>query len=502
MRHCCKRLVILTLLITAAEAAHAWPTLYRITQIGGPGVTAYAINNVGQVTGSMATANGTHAFLYQAGKLTDIGSVAGYDATGLAINDAGQIVGDLTPQQGQGSLGFLYSNGMMTVLPTLDAGTAHCCYGTARAINSSGQVAGSSRTADGSSVVAVIYTNGSPRELAVAPSSYASGLNDYGQATGSEQTQAQIPTQFVYGDGKVTRPFMLNNGECSGQWGDGAINNAGQVPGYCLLSGTSIVVISAQGALQPLLPDYAHSDSTTATSINNAGQMTLYANPAGVCCAAWLYSASPVQWAALDSLKDPADPLSSAVNLSELTNPPFGRAPMAINDEGWIVGTFNNAGTPSALLLTPVTPYPSAVDVTASPSAVAIGAPFTVAWTDQSVSACTASGGNSGDGWGGSVPTHGGQQQLTEETAGVRTFTLTCAGAAGAVKSSVSVNVLAPVDAGIPASSGGGSEDPWSLLGAISVLLSRHLRSRWRRPRGNSLPPDEQRFGSALPPAL
>jgi|SRR6516162_2544833 probable HAF family extracellular repeat protein len=80
------------------KAAHAWPTLYRITQIGGPDVTAYAINNVGQVTGSMVTANGTHAFLYQAGKLIDIGSVTGYDATGLAINDAGQIVGDLTPR--------------------------------------------------------------------------------------------------------------------------------------------------------------------------------------------------------------------------------------------------------------------------------------------------------------------------------------------------------------------------------------------------------------------
>jgi hypothetical protein len=371
----------------------------------------------------------------------------------------------------------------MTVLPTLDAGTTHCCYGTARAINNSGQVAGSSGTADGSSVVAVIYTNGSPQELPVAPSSYASGLNDYGQATGSEQTQTQIPTQFVYSGGEDTRPFKLNNGECSGQWGDGAINNAGQVPGYCLLSGTSIVVISAEGALQPLLPDYANSDSTTATSINNAGQMTLYANPAGVCCAAWLYSASPVQWAALDSLKDPTDPLYSSVNLNELTSPPFGRVPMAINDEGWIVGTFNNAGTPSAYLLTPVTPYPSTVNVTASPSAVAIGAPFTVAWTDQSVSACTASGGSSGDAWGGSVPTHGGQQQVIEKTAGVHTFTLTCAGTAGPVTSSVSVNVVAPVDTGMQASSGGGTEDPWSLLAATGVLLSRHLRSRWRPGR-------------------
>jgi len=76
--------------------------LYRLTLIGGSEVTATAINNAGAVTGSIVTATGTHAFLWNGGVMTDLGSIAGYDAVGLAINDAGQIVGNLTPQQGHG----------------------------------------------------------------------------------------------------------------------------------------------------------------------------------------------------------------------------------------------------------------------------------------------------------------------------------------------------------------------------------------------------------------
>jgi probable HAF family extracellular repeat protein len=467
--------VCLILAGVTPPAAQAWPVVYHITQIGGSGVTAYAINNAGQVTGSIATATGAHAFLFDAGVLTDLGSIAGYDAAGGAINDAGQIVGDLTPQQGQGSLGFLYSHGTMTVLPTLDAGTAHCCYGTASAINNSAQVAGTSSTADGSSIVAVIYTMGVPQVLPFShpssdvnsPSTIVNSLNDYGQATGYDPA---TQTPYVYSAGLVTHPFQLANTKCG--FGD-AINNAGQVAGYCvpdLPGGEGIAAIYSQGVSQPLPRPSGNDHDIRATSMNNAGQITLRGLTGAMCCSAWLYSDS--QSIGLFGLIDPTDPLYLSVNY-------FDRVvdTIALNDAGWIVVSIHYP-TRTSYLLTPETPYPSTVKLTAFPSSVAVGAPFKLAWTDQNVETCSASGGSNGDGWGGSVPTHGGQQQLTETSAGNHQFTITCAGASGPVTSTaaVTVNGVPPPVSPMP-SGGGGSEDPWLLWGLLNVLLIRWGRS-------------------------
>ena len=454
--------VYLILAGVTSPAAQAWPVVYHITQIGGSGVIAHAINNAGQVTGSMTTPSGTHAFLFDAGVLTDLGSIAGYDAAGGAINDAGQIVGDLAPQQGQGSLGFLYSHGAMTVLPTLDAGTAHCCYGTAYAINNSAQVAGTSSTADGSSIVAVIYSGGAPQTLPISPASYVTSLNDYGRATGYD---AATQSPFVYSGGQVIHPFPLDS-DCSS--GD-AINNAGQVAGSCAPIGDPLVFVYSQGVSQQLPRPDGNEHYVQATGMNNAGQITVRGVSGGSCCSAWLYSDS--QSIALISLIDPTDPLYFSVNY-------FDRVvdTIALNDAGWILVTIHYP-TRTSYLLTPETPYPSTVKLTAFPSSVAVGAPFQLAWTDQNVNTCSASGGSNGDGWGGSVPIHGGQQQLTETSAGNHQFTITCAGASGPVTSTAAVTVNGvPPPVSPMSSGGGGSEDPWLLLGLSSVLLIRRGR--------------------------
>ena len=55
---------------------------------------AWAINNAGQITGYSDTSNGeTHAFLWEDGTLTDLGTPGGKYSFAYAINDHGQVVG-------------------------------------------------------------------------------------------------------------------------------------------------------------------------------------------------------------------------------------------------------------------------------------------------------------------------------------------------------------------------------------------------------------------------
>jgi len=68
---------------------------------GGDTVEVAAINNKGQIVGSATTADGeTHAFLYDGGKMVDLGTLDGTDSYATAINDNGTIVGTALDKNG------------------------------------------------------------------------------------------------------------------------------------------------------------------------------------------------------------------------------------------------------------------------------------------------------------------------------------------------------------------------------------------------------------------
>jgi probable HAF family extracellular repeat protein len=61
---------------------------------GGDYSEAYAINDDGQVVGTSQTASAReHAFLWQDGKMRDLGTLGGRYSSAYAINNRGQVVG-------------------------------------------------------------------------------------------------------------------------------------------------------------------------------------------------------------------------------------------------------------------------------------------------------------------------------------------------------------------------------------------------------------------------
>lgn len=124
----------------AAPAPTAIPrfTVTDLGTLGGATSIALGINDGGQVVGGAQTANGvTHAFLWERGRMTDLGS-AGPDAISIAraVNSVGQAVGESSAPHGP-MHAFLWQRGRATDLGTLGGN-----YGAVNAINDQGQVVG------------------------------------------------------------------------------------------------------------------------------------------------------------------------------------------------------------------------------------------------------------------------------------------------------------------------------------------------------------------------
>ena len=122
-------------------------TTVDLGTLGGSPAFAYAlaINSRGQVVGaSRAPSGAIHAFLWDRGVMTDLGTLGGDFSQGLEINERGQVVG-----VGQTTAGtyhaFLWEDGVMSDLGTIDDRRS-----SALGINARGQIVGG---ADGIPVI-------------------------------------------------------------------------------------------------------------------------------------------------------------------------------------------------------------------------------------------------------------------------------------------------------------------------------------------------------------
>lgn len=170
----------------------------NLGHLGGGGSFPFDINNAGQVVGTSYSTVQTqlglmqHPFLWQDGKMIDLGLLPGDEDGGAsAINNAGQIVGSsgrTDPETYETMYrGFLYSDGVMTQIP-VPSSDAY-----AGDINDHGVVVGSMRAGGGfSSHHAWIYADGVVTNLNTRiPTgsglhlAFASAINNAGQIVGT-----------------------------------------------------------------------------------------------------------------------------------------------------------------------------------------------------------------------------------------------------------------------------------------------------------------------------
>lgn len=231
--------------------------------VGGDFSGGSAINRSGWVVGGSSTKNGgSDAFVWDGQKMVDLGShapLAGSDSVANGINDSSQVVGQWGTGDPQHA--FLYSNGTMTSLPEPGfTGGVGC---QADAINNNGQVAGSCGDTSGNTHL-VLWHNGAVTDLGTLgpPGSgtftQAVSINGNGQIAGTAFT------------GGVSEGFLYSNGTIAnlGSFPATSINDNGVMVGGPSIDSGGIVQ-----NLNDLIPAGSGYQIQNATAIDDNGQI-------------------------------------------------------------------------------------------------------------------------------------------------------------------------------------------------------------------------------------
>lgn len=232
---------------------------------------AYDINEYGHVAGtSWHSSGGWHAFEYNGGVMTDIGTLpVNYnnpDSEAYAINNLGQVVGWSDVGDGNGLAGvraFSTINGVKTNLGSL-GGRSY-----ATGINDAGQITGWSQTASGPWNApyshAFIYSNGSMTDIGTLGGNYAGAneINALGHVVGWSKDAYGGDRAFYY-DGTKMNDLGIDIGGWSND--NGAINDHDQIVISRWLYSNGVLT-----DINTLLPSNSGWLISGAYDINNAG---------------------------------------------------------------------------------------------------------------------------------------------------------------------------------------------------------------------------------------
>ena len=251
-------------------------TLKRPAGVGGAG--AWDINDAGLIAGTMILdVVGDRAFLHDGNGFIDLGVPPGaIQSFGRGLNSQGDVVG----KWGTGIHAFLYRDGVMIdLMPDLGHPS-----GEALGVNDAGQVVGWMGMSIVSGGEAFVWEGGKVTPLGQLPGGYFSvgaAINEFGQIVGSALI-GRFPDT-------VTRPFLWNNGQLIDlgilpgfdRTGAVDINDKGQIVGQAWgvdgnpSIGTGFIWKNGTMTdLNDLIPPNAGVEITSATAINNQGQIT------------------------------------------------------------------------------------------------------------------------------------------------------------------------------------------------------------------------------------
>lgn len=357
--------------------------VYKIKDLGtlgGVRSEAFAINDAGQVVGDSAADGDFHAFLFNRGRMMDLGTYPQlFRYCALCINNQGQVA-LYAVGAGERRYTFFYNEGMMTDVGSLGGST------WPKAINDSGQLVCNSHTADGKER-AFLYSQGKRVVLGTLPGGYgcaASGINAAGQVVGSADS-SNGARAFLYSNGK-----MIDLGTLGGRQSFGyAINAKGEVAGLAkVASGDDHAFLYRDGKMIDLgtlggrrswgmfitdsglvVGDAETADGKEHAFVYENGRMidlgalpgALYSSPKGVNASGQVVGSSPPASAPLGFRGPFLYSNGKMHDLNKLIPPDSGWTILsvrAINDSGQIIGQ----GKPPkgkedeehAILLTPV----------------------------------------------------------------------------------------------------------------------------------------------------
>jgi probable HAF family extracellular repeat protein len=455
-------------------------TLTDLETLGGSAGQAFGINSSGQVVGqSNLTGDATyHATLWSNGTITDLGTLGGQTSSASGINDSGDIVGisaitPTGPVAFADQAAFLFSGGVLSNLSGISNN------GTASAINDSGSVVGFTLTPLACDCVpeATLWQSGSATTLPYASlstgqenGSYAYAINGAGQIAGMNS--------YLTVSNSVTSIAVSWNNGTSTAIGSGTgygINNSGQIVGSPAFLWTGSQYFDLNALLdQSSLP--GPFSLSSAVGINDSGlilaignyasathtfllqleTLTLSVTPASITFGSFLVgkpsTPQPVTVGNTGTTAFGFNPIQTSGDFSQTSNCGASLAagasctiqvsfdPTTAGNRTGIL-TVASGGTSYPVNLTGTGLISASISASAT-SGVMVGSPVKLTWTSTGT-ACSATGGQSGDGWTGSLSASG-SQSVSESTAGTFTYGVNCTGGGQTATAQVTVSVAPP----------------------------------------------------------